>query len=132
MKDRVGHLSGVRLEGLQYQQESLLVSCHESGKSSDFLQRLIVFDVGELESSDERCKSFCAESVRDLVYILIRIKGPHLRGFLSMKVMSLRCDKNEGGVSEMTCRTFMRVWKSECPWLLTSDSPYLQIFYKAL
>lgn len=39
----------------------------------------------------------------------VRRSAQNLSGFFSMKVCSLRCAKKEGGVSEMTWRTFMRV-----------------------
>ncbi|KAG9954627.1 DNA repair helicase, partial [Aureobasidium melanogenum] len=39
----------------------------------------------------------------------VRRSAQKRKGFLSIKVSSLRCWRKDGGVSEMTCSTFMRV-----------------------
>ena len=54
-----------------------------------------------------------------------------------MKVRSLRCCKNDGEVSDMTCSTFILVYypteKSELMILNTeSGHSYLEIFHKPL
>ena len=62
MENRVGHSCGVGLVGFEDKEEAFVVGCNESGESGDFLEGLVVFDVGELEGSDEGGETFGAES----------------------------------------------------------------------
>lgn len=62
MEDGVWDCRGIRFVGFKDEEEAFVVGCDKSGKGRDFLKGLVVFDVGELERSDERGKTFGAES----------------------------------------------------------------------
>ena len=53
MEDGVGDCGGVGFEGLEDEEEALFVGCDEGGEGSDFLERLVVFDICELEGAYE-------------------------------------------------------------------------------
>ena len=55
MKNWIWHCSGVRFIGFENEEEAFVVCCCKSGKCGDFLERLVVFNVGEFEGSDEGC-----------------------------------------------------------------------------
>ena len=61
MKHRVRHRCGVGFVGFEDEEKTLVVGCGQSSECGDFLERLIVFDVGEFESTDERSQTFGAE-----------------------------------------------------------------------
>ena len=52
MKDWVGDCGGVGFVGLEDEQEAFVVCSGESGEGSYFLERLVVLNIRELESSD--------------------------------------------------------------------------------
>ena len=52
MENRVGNCGGVGLIGFEDQEEAFVVCCCEGGEGGDFLERLVVFDICELERSD--------------------------------------------------------------------------------
>lgn len=62
MEDWVGYGCGVGFEGFEDEEEAFVVGCREGGEGGYLLEWLIIFDVGEFESSDERRESFCTES----------------------------------------------------------------------
>lgn len=62
MKDRVGNGCVFGFKGFENQEEALVVCRSECGECGDFLEGLIVFDICELEGSDEGGKTLCAES----------------------------------------------------------------------
>ena len=61
MEDGVWHGSGVGLKRLEDEEKAFVVGGSEGGKRGYFLERLIVFDVGELESADKGSQSFSAK-----------------------------------------------------------------------
>lgn len=63
MKDRVRDGGGIGLERFENQEESFVVGCGEGSESGDFLEGLVVFDIGEFESSDKGGETFGAEAV---------------------------------------------------------------------
>lgn len=64
VQDRVGHGGGVGFVRFEDEEEAFVVGRGQRGEGGDFLQRLVVFDVGELERADEGCETLGAEAER--------------------------------------------------------------------
>jgi len=135
VKDGVWGCGGIGFEGLEDEEKALVVCCCKGGKCSYFLKGLVVFYVGELEGSDKRSQPLGAEPVsceQDFEHVN---RGNYLSGFFSMKVYSLRCCRKEGGVSDITCSTFIRVCRrlrSAIPDAGLHIPSYLEILHESL
>lgn len=62
MEDWVGDCGGVGFVGFKYEEEAFVVCSGESGEGGYFLERLVILNVRELKSSDERCQALSAKS----------------------------------------------------------------------
>ena len=102
---------GVRFVGLKNQEKAFVVGCSEGGECGYFLQRLIIFDVGEFKGTDEGCEAFGAEPDFLLTNAVTskEQEETHRSGFFSINVKSFKCCMKDGGVSDITCKTFIRV-----------------------
>lgn len=61
MEDWIGNSSSVGFIRFEDEKESFVVCCRERSECGYLLKRLIVFDVGELESPHKRRESLCAK-----------------------------------------------------------------------
>lgn len=62
MEDRVGDGGSVGFVGFEDEEETFVVGCGQRGEGGDFLQRLVVFDVGKFEGADEGGEALGAEA----------------------------------------------------------------------
>ena len=105
MENRVWDRCCVRFVGFEDEEETLVVGCGQSRECGDLLERLIVFDIGEFEGTDERSETFGTEPFANVRERSRGSQNTHLNGFFSMNVLSLHSCKKRNGVCDDTTST---------------------------
>ena len=50
MQDRIRHRGGIRLKWFEDEEKAFVISGGQRRKSSNFLERLVILDIGQLKS----------------------------------------------------------------------------------